>query len=73
MLKLSSNVGDVYPKVLKLSSEVSECKPLVQGRAAPARGAVAGGHHRRGQGALLLLHHDQVNPYVRRVVYIIRR
>jgi len=28
MLKLSSNVSDVFPKVLKLSCEVSECKPL---------------------------------------------
>ena len=28
MLKLSSNVCDVFPKVLKMSSEVSECKPL---------------------------------------------
>ena len=31
MLKLSSNVSDVIPKVLKLSSEVSECKPLQPG------------------------------------------
>ena len=30
MLKLSSNVSDVFPKVLKLSSEVSEFKPLPQ-------------------------------------------
>jgi chromosome segregation ATPase len=29
VLKLSSNVSDVFPKVLKLSFEVSECKPLV--------------------------------------------
>jgi hypothetical protein len=29
--KLSSNVSDVFPKVLKLSSEVSECKPLELG------------------------------------------
>ena len=28
LLKLTSNVSDVFPKVLKLSSEVSECKPL---------------------------------------------
>ena len=28
VLKLSSNVSDVFPKVLKSSSEVSECKPL---------------------------------------------
>jgi len=28
VLKLSSDVSDVFPKVLKLSSEVSECKPL---------------------------------------------
>jgi len=31
LLKLSSNVSEVFPKVLKLSSEVSECKPLVRG------------------------------------------
>jgi len=31
VLKLSSNVSDVFPKVLKLSFEVSECKPLVTG------------------------------------------
>jgi hypothetical protein len=30
---LSSNVSDVFPKVLKLSFEVSECKPLVVGAA----------------------------------------
>ena len=28
---MSSNVSDVFPKVLKLSSEVSECKPLLMG------------------------------------------
>jgi hypothetical protein len=28
VLKLGSNGSDVFPKVLKLSSEVSECKPL---------------------------------------------
>ena len=31
MLKLSSDVSDVFPKVLRLSCEVSECKPLLQG------------------------------------------
>ena len=31
MLKLSSNVSHVFRKVLKLSSEVSECKPLHYG------------------------------------------
>ena len=39
MLKLSSNVSDVIPKVLKLRSEVSECKPLQVG------GAVQGARH----------------------------
>ena len=34
VLKLSSNVSDVFPKVLKLSSEVSLCKPLGFGDAA---------------------------------------
>jgi len=32
MLKMSSKVSDVFPGVLKLSSEVSECKPLQGGR-----------------------------------------
>jgi hypothetical protein len=32
VLKLSSNVIDAFPKVLKLRSEVSECKPLHGGR-----------------------------------------
>jgi CRP-like cAMP-binding protein len=32
VIKLSSNVSDVFPKVLKLSSEVDECKPLLTGR-----------------------------------------
>jgi hypothetical protein len=31
VLKLSSNVSDVFPKVLKLSFEVSECKSLIVG------------------------------------------
>jgi hypothetical protein len=31
VLKLSSNGIDVYPKVLKSSCEVSECKPLLRG------------------------------------------
>ena len=31
MLKLSSDGSDLFPKVLKLSSEVSKCKPLVHG------------------------------------------
>jgi len=38
VLKLSSNVSDVFPKVLKLSSEVSECKPLACGTASPRQG-----------------------------------
>jgi len=28
VLKLSSNVSDAFPKVLTLSSELIECKPL---------------------------------------------
>ena len=44
MVKLSSHVSDVFPKVLKLSSEVSECKPLAGGGARPhLRPAVAQG------------------------------
>ena len=31
VLKLSFTVSDVFPKVLQLSSEVSECKPLGAG------------------------------------------
>jgi len=31
MLKLSCNVSDAFPEVLKLSSEVSEYEPLVLG------------------------------------------
>jgi len=31
VLKLSSNVSDVFPKVLKLSWIVNECKPLLPG------------------------------------------
>ena len=31
MLTLSSNVSDVFPKVLKLSFERCECKPLFHG------------------------------------------
>jgi len=47
MLKLSSNVSDVFPKVLKLSCEVSECKPLTVGREHACDG-MDGGHLRRG-------------------------
>ena len=36
LLKLSPNVRDVIPRVLKLSCEAGECKPLLQG---PWRGA----------------------------------
>jgi len=39
VLKLSSNVSDVFLKVLKLSSEVSECKPLPAPHASPAPAA----------------------------------
>jgi hypothetical protein len=31
VLKLSSDVSDVFPEVLKLSFEVSECKALIHG------------------------------------------
>ena len=30
---MSSDVSDVFPKVLKLSFEASECKPLIGGKA----------------------------------------
>ena len=47
VLKVSSNVSDVFPKVLKLSSEVSECKPLPDGRdGAGVRRAVRHGRRR---------------------------
>jgi hypothetical protein len=43
VLKLSSTVSDVFPKVLKLSPEVSECKPLHEGqRRRGRRGRVLG-------------------------------
>jgi len=48
VLKLSSDVSDVFPKVLKLSSEVSECQPLVGGFQ---------GERRRHHGALRRAHH----------------
>jgi len=35
VLKLSSNVSDVFLKVLKLIFEVSECKPLPNSRLLP--------------------------------------
>ena len=40
MLKLSSNVSDVFPKVRKLSFDVSECKPLLRGPSEGGRAAV---------------------------------
>ena len=42
MLKLSSNACDMSPKVLKLSFEVSECKPLMVGGALAAIGTADG-------------------------------
>ena len=33
VLELSTNVNDVFPYVLKLSFELSECKPLLDGLA----------------------------------------
>jgi hypothetical protein len=45
MLRLSSNVSDVFSKVLKLSSEVSECKPLPSGS---SRTCVSGKGSRKG-------------------------
>jgi hypothetical protein len=35
VLNLSSKVSNAFPKVLKLSSEVSECKPLIGGEKMP--------------------------------------
>ena len=43
MLRLSCNVSDAFPKVLKLSSEVSECKPLGQGEDADEDSGEEGG------------------------------
>jgi len=37
VLKLSSNGSDVLPKVLELSPEVSECKPLALGEGSEGR------------------------------------
>jgi hypothetical protein len=53
VLKLRSNVSDVFPEVLNLSSEVSECKPLRGGRRAAARGGV--GPPRPGRAVQLTL------------------
>ena len=39
VLKLSSIVSDAFPKVLKLSCEVSECKPLPDDGGGPGEGA----------------------------------
>ena len=49
MLILSSNVSDVFTKILKLSSEVSECKPLAGGRRAASRVLAARLHGRAMQ------------------------
>jgi hypothetical protein len=49
VLKLSSNVSDVFPKVLKLSFEVSECKPLHHGVDLAAVRLHRGHHRGRGQ------------------------
>jgi len=59
VLKLSSDVSNVFPKVLKLSSEVSECKPLLLGHVAlpepptlmPRDGAEAGAYTRSHQSS----------------------
>ena len=56
---------DVIPKVLKLSSEVSECKPLDVGGGHAVRGG-AGGAGRRGGGPHLgshgrAMHVDPIN------------
>ena len=45
MLRLGVNVSDVFPKVLKLSCKVNECKPLVRGALI---GDGASGHGRSG-------------------------
>ena len=56
VLKLSSNVSDVFPKVLKLSSEVSECTLVPRGRhplagvGAQRRGHAVRAAHQRGDG-----------------------
>ena len=55
VLRLSSNVSDVFPKVLKLSSEESECKPLVGGQAAPACGGCRG----------KVVHPDPIKPILK--------
>ena len=55
MLELSSNVSDVFPKVLKLSSEMSECKPL--GMGGPVQGEIPWiPRHGAGSGAGGSLH-----------------
>ena len=55
VLKLSSNVIDVFLKVLKLSSEVSECKPL-PAATSPPHTAHPSSHATAGYG--LMGHHS---------------
>ena len=62
MLKLSSDVSDVFPKVLKLSSEVSECKTLPGadgGNYGPAQDGPAHERDAREQHALRRQHHPR--------------
>jgi len=59
-------MSDVFPKVLKLSSGVSECKPLAGGGAGGATGAgegeppAVGRRHERPHGRAVQL--DTINP-----------
>ena len=61
MLKLSSNGSDVFPKVLKLSFEVSECEPLGVGGQASRPGG-AGRHARAGPGPGRAVQLDPIKP-----------
>ena len=57
VLKLISNGGDVFPKVLKLSFEVSEWKPL-------ARGQRVRGRHLPRQGLTLVPFSAEPEPFL---------
>jgi len=63
VFNLSSNVSDVFPRVLKLSSEVSECEPLAVGGHLPPRALRKLCGRARPDDLLLRVGHRQVFPH----------